>query len=89
MEVICGNNINQERWRCIAAEYLYTIETMWVLFKLGCYRLKTFIVITTVTTKKITRDFPGGPVVKNLSANAEDMGSIPLPPGKYYMPWSN
>ena len=23
------------------------------------------------------RDFPGGPVVKNLSANAGDMGSIP------------
>ena len=45
--------------------------------------------ITTVSTKKITRNFPGGPVVKNLSANAEDMGSIPLPPGKYYMPWSN
>ena len=22
-------------------------------------------------------DFPGGPVVKNLPANAEDMGSIP------------
>ena len=24
-------------------------------------------------------DFPGGPVVKNLPANAEDMGSIPGP----------
>ena len=23
------------------------------------------------------RDFPGGPVVKNLSSNAGDMGSIP------------
>ena len=24
------------------------------------------------------QSFPGGPVVKNLSANAEDMGSIPV-----------
>ena len=34
------------------------------------------------------RDFPGGPVVKNLHSNAGDMGSmpdqgtkIPMPPG--------
>ena len=27
-------------------------------------------------------------MVKNLSANAEDMGSIPGP-GRYHMPWSN
>ena len=26
---------------------------------------------------KIPMDFPGGPVVKNLSANAGDMGSVP------------
>ena len=24
-------------------------------------------------------DFPGGPVVKNLPSNAEDMGSVPHP----------
>ena len=31
--------------------------------------------------KKITStgDFPGGPMVKNLPSNAEDMGSIPGP----------
>ena len=28
---------------------------------------------------KLTRDFPGGPMVKNLPANAEDMGSVPSP----------
>ena len=28
-------------------------------------------------TKKTKLDFPGGPVVKNLPANAEDMGSTP------------
>ena len=27
--------------------------------------------------KHYLRDFPGGPVVKNLSGNAEDMGLIP------------
>ena len=29
------------------------------------------------TIWKLARDFPGGPVVKNLPANAEDMGSVP------------
>ena len=33
------------------------------------------------------RDFPGGAVVKNLSANAEDTGSIPGV-GRSHMPWS-
>ena len=33
-------------------------------------------------------DFPGGPVVKNLPANAEDMGLIP-DPGRFHMPWDN
>ena len=35
--------------------------------------------------KRPVWDFPGGPVVKNLSANAEDTGSIPGP-GRFYMP---
>ena len=34
------------------------------------------------------RDFPGGTVVKNLPANAGDMGSIPGP-GRSHMPQSN
>ena len=34
------------------------------------------------------RDFPGGAVVKNLPANAEDMGSSPGP-GRSHMPRSN
>ena len=33
-------------------------------------------------------DFPGGPVVKNLPANAGDMGSIPGP-GRSHVPPSN
>ena len=27
--------------------------------------------------KELSRDFPGGPVVKNLPSNAGDVGSIP------------
>ena len=38
--------------------------------------------------KTFLKDFPGGAVVKNLPANAGDMGSIPGP-GKSHMPWSN
>ena len=33
-------------------------------------------------------DFPGGPAVKNLPANAGDMGLIP-DPGRFHMPWGN
>ena len=35
------------------------------------------------------RDFPGGPVVKNLLCNAEDIGSIPGQGTKIHMPQSN
>ena len=40
--------------------------------------------------KKLMQDqgFPGGSVVKNLPANAGDMGSIPGPQ-RSYMSWSN
>ena len=33
-------------------------------------------------------DFPGAPVVKNLPANAGDMGSIPGP-GRSHMLWDD
>ena len=33
-------------------------------------------------------DFPGAPVVKNLPANAGNMGSIPGP-GRFHMLWDN
>ena len=35
-----------------------------------------------------SRDFPVGPVVRNLPTNAEDMGSI-LDPGRSHMPQTN
>ena len=41
-----------------------------------------------VIFKMDNQDFPGGPVVKNLPANAGDMGLIPGP-GGYCMPQDN
>ena len=38
--------------------------------------------------RHITRDFPGGAVVKNPPANAGDTGSSPGP-GRSHMSWSN
>ena len=38
--------------------------------------------------KKYQRDFPRGPVVKNLPANVGDMGSIPGL-GRFHMLWGN
>ena len=37
------------------------------------------VIFRKVMSKKTPLDFPGGPVVKKLSANAGDMGSIPGP----------
>ena len=42
----------------------------------------------TLHIKIHTRNFPGGPVVRNPPANAEDTGSIPGL-GRSHMPWSN
>ena len=36
----------------------------------------------------VNQDFPRGPVVKNLPANAGDMGSIPAA-GRSHMPQGN
>ena len=47
---------------------------------MGCFRGSLF--------KRSEWDFPGGPVVKNLSANAEDTGLIPGP-GRFHMPQGN
>ena len=40
------------------------------------------------TFKRWWRDFPGGPVVKNLPANTEDMGSIPSQETKILCLWA-
>ena len=41
-----------------------------------------------VYRKHVSQVFPGGPEVKNLPANAGDMGSFP-DPGSSHMPRSN
>ena len=38
--------------------------------------------------KWLRKDFSGGPGVKNLPANARDMGSIAAL-GRFHMPWGN
>ena len=42
----------------------------------------------TFNCVKNCKDFPGGPVVENLPANARDTGSIPAA-GRFHMPWGN
>ena len=46
------------------------------------------VVLTLVSLRQLTWDFPYGPVVKNLPANAEDTGLIPGL-GISHMPWGN
>ena len=40
------------------------------------------------SSKVSQQDFPGGPVVKTLPANAGDMG-LTSDPGRFQVPWSN
>ena len=47
-----------------------------------------FVSLGEVFENASTRDFPGGPVVKNPPANAGDAGSIPGP-GRSHMPRGN
>ena len=44
--------------------------------------------INILQLKRTGRDFPGGPVVKNVPANAVDTGLI-LGPGGFYMVQGN
>ena len=44
--------------------------------------------LSSVHVEKHSQDFPGGPVVKNPSTNAEDMGAIPGW-GRPHIPWDN
>ena len=40
-------------------------------------KLQALVCLQEETSKQTNRDFPGGPVVKNLPYNAGDTGSIP------------
>ena len=54
------------------SEHIKTVITVTVLGKWFCEAP-----VELVPNKDQPRDFPGGSVVKNLPANAGDMGSIP------------
>ena len=41
-------------------------------------------IFKALSKKNIHQNFPGGPVVKNLAANAGDMGLIPAP-GRFHI----
>ena len=66
------------------------VRTILVLFLILLLKLiKYKLPIHQGFTKKLTSgDFPGGAVVKNLPANARDMGSS-LGPGRSHMLQSN
>ena len=62
---------------------------IWVLVIQVCSFIScTLFSMYVETLKKPFRDFPGGAVVKNVPANAEDTGSIPGP-GRSHMSRSN
>ena len=44
----------------------------------------SLLVSSTSCLRSSKQDFPGGPLVKNLPANARDMGLIPGP-GRFHM----
>ena len=46
--------------------------------------LTTESIFKALSKKNIHQNFPGGPVAKNLAANARDMGSIPGP-GRFHI----
>ena len=66
--------------------YLFLLvppEISWLFGHLACTH--EFYEIIGVKLHKKLLEFPGGPVVKNLPAKAEDRGSIPGP-GRLHMP---
>ena len=60
----------------------------WKHTLLGDWELPLWLTSIKKTKKQKKQDFSGGPVVKNLPANAGDTGSIPGL-GKSHVPWGN
>ena len=58
---------------CIVTNDYY----FWFSWKAGKFWRRDALGITSFICKMESRDFPGGPVVKNLPSNAGDSGSIP------------
>ena len=59
-----------------------------LLINAGCKRVSRIRAVKITVLKIKAKDFAGGPVVKNLPANAGDRGSIPGP-GIFQMPQGN
>ena len=55
----------------------------------GNHRYRKLRKSSRINIKKHTRDFLGGPVVKNLLSNTGDAGSIPGQRPKIHMPRGN
>ena len=70
---------NRERYACIRAEDIWEISVPFPQF---------YCEPKTALKKKKSWDFPGGPGVKNLPANAGDTDSSPSP-GRSHMPRGN
>ena len=75
-------------------EYLIGVKTLTLILR---WPLTHFVTLnqylklsrsSVLISKMKVQDFPGGTVVKNLSANAGDTGLIPGP-GRSHMPRSN
>ena len=66
--------------RGLCGRKTYEVDTSWIF--------GTFTHVLIFEFKLQDQDFPGGPVVKNLPANAGDTGSSPGP-GRSHMPGSN
>ena len=66
------------------------VLSTWLLNWFGCRHATYFFEISFsfYFSKQISRDFPGGAVIKNPPANAGDTGSSPGL-GRSHMPWSN
>ena len=70
-------------WLSLNTKFLHSVLDDYIRNKNNnCYEMKL------CQKKTKVRDFPGGPVVKSLPANAGVIGSIPGQ-GRYHMPQSN
>ena len=72
---------------CLQPEYVCKI-LYFLLYSPSDLKTLVFFFVFIAIQKTHLRDSTEGIVVKNLLANAEDMGSIPRL-GRFHMPWSN
>ena len=72
----------------VVSVYIKTVNTFFIIFpwikllfiqsfKSSLLKLLLYVNALLTYLRKMNKDFPGGPVVKNLPAIAEDMDSVP------------